>query len=236
MKEKFIAYQESLIPKIQIPNDFNLDSISTVAGIDLAYWSEGGKEYAVCCIVVLDSKTLKVIETKHLKGEVTIPYIPSCLAFREIPLIKETLRLIEIKIDLIIVDGNGYYHPRHMGCATQLGIDLSIPTVGVAKNFYKIEGAFYEEPLEEAGSYSNITVNGEVWGRVVRTHKNVHPVYVSIGNLIDLNSATSLIMQLVTKESSVPVPTRLADTETHKWRAYYKSGEDKNVIKGFHQL
>ena len=40
-------------------------------------------------------------------------------------------------------------------------------------------------------------------------------LFVSVGTGISLNTATEIIQGLVTKESHIPLPTRLADLETH---------------------
>ena len=97
-----------------------------IAGVDLAYWEQGETEYAVCCIVVLDYNTKTVIEQKYFKDQVITPYIPGCLAFREIPLFLKTKELLEQQPDVYIFDGNGYLHPRHMGVGTRAGLEYII--------------------------------------------------------------------------------------------------------------
>lgn len=213
-----ILEQVELQKRISCISLRQLDEIELIGGIDLAYWKAGETEYAVCCIVVINRKTLEVIESKHLSDQIDIPYIPGLLSFRELPLILETLKLVENKMDLLIFDGNGYLHPRHMGIATHAGIILGIPTIGIAKSYYMIENAEFTMPMNEPGNFSDIMIHGEVYGRALRTMKNVKPVYLSVGNHISLEDATKLAMELVSKESHIPVPTRLADIETHKRR------------------
>lgn len=120
----------------------------------MAYWTEETVEYAVCCIVILEQGTMKVLESKYTFGKVEVPYIPDCLAFRELPLILETVRKLEIQPDLYMFDGNGYLHPRHMGIATHASFYLNKPTIGVAKSYYKIENARYQEPHPTADPVS----------------------------------------------------------------------------------
>ena len=60
--EEFNQIQNSLKDKIEASDKFNKKEIKTVAGVDLAYWKENKKEYAVCCIVVIDFVTHNVIE------------------------------------------------------------------------------------------------------------------------------------------------------------------------------
>lgn len=196
-----------------------IKDVKQIGGVDLAYWSANGFEYAVCCIVVIDRNSLKVIETNHLSGKINMPYIPGFLSFRELPLILETLKLIKNKMDLIMFDGNGYLHPRHMGIATHAGIILDIPTIGVAKSYHMIDSTKFIMPDNEPGKFSDIIIDGDVYGRALRTQKDVKPVYVSVGNFISLDDATNIVLELTSKESHIPVPTRMADIETHRIRA-----------------
>lgn len=219
--------QNELREKISLENNFSIDDIKTVAGVDLAYWHKDGKEYAVCCIVVIDYITHKVIEKKYFSGEIKFPYIAGYLSFREIPLVIKTAELLEITPDIFIFDGNGYLHPRHMGIATFASFFLNHPSLGVAKTYYKINNTDFKMPENNKGAYTNIVINGETYGRALRTADNIKPVFVSCGNYIDLNTSTDIILNLTdSKESHIPIPTRLADLETHIMREKIKtSGE-----------
>ena len=64
--------------------------------------------------------------------------------------------------------------------------------------------------------------NNEIHGRVLRTHDNVRPVFVSVGNNISLDTVVMLTMDMVNKERRIPIPTHLADLETHKMRSVLK--------------
>lgn len=221
----YIKQQNKLISKLDLNNRVSLNNIRYIAGVDLAYWEENNVEYAVCCIVVTDyqSKDKKVVEKKHYKEKISVPYIPGCLAFREIPLVLKTVEQLEQRIDLFIFDGNGYLHPRHMGLATHAGILLNKPSIGIAKTYFKVNDVDYVEPDNTAFSYTDIIINNEVYGRALRTHSNVKPVFLSVGNQIDINTATEIAKTLVTKESHIPIPTRLADIMTHEKRKEYIS-------------
>lgn len=222
-EQECIDIQKRLSKEINIGGKINIESISKVAGVDLAYWQDGENEYAVCCIVVIDSTTKEVIENVHSFGKIEFPYIPGCLAFRELPLVLETVNKIKNEPDLYVFDGNGYLHPRHMGIATHASIYLDKPAIGVAKSYYKIDDADFVMPDNYEGAHTDIIINNEVYGRVLRTHKNVKPIYVSVGNYIDLETSTELIKELVNKESHIPIPTRLADIETHRMREVYRN-------------
>lgn len=219
-EQEFLDIQNSFREKINLTDSFKIDDIKTVAGVDLAYWTKDGQEYAVCCIVVVNFVTHEVLEKQQYSGKIEVPYIAGFLAFRELPLILETVKKLAIKPDLFMFDGNGFLHPRHMGIATHASFYLNKATVGVAKSYYRVrEGLDYSEPDISAGSFTDIVCDGEVYGRVLRTHDGVRPVFVSAGNFISLDTATEITMKLVGKDSHIPVPTRLADLETHTARS-----------------
>lgn len=219
-EQEFLDIQNSFRKKINLTDSFKIDDIKTVAGVDLAYWTKDGQEYAVCCIVVVDFVTHEVLEKQQYSGKIEVPYIAGFLAFRELPLILETVKKFAIKPDLFMFDGNGFLHPRHMGIATHASFYLNKATIGVAKSYYRVrEGLDYSEPDTPAGSFTDIVCDGEVYGRVLRTHDGVRPVFVSAGNFISLDTATEITMKLVGKDSHIPVPTRLADLETHTARS-----------------
>lgn len=224
----YIEEQRKLATQLDLTNCVDTSRLRYVAGVDLAYWKEGDTEYAVCCIVVIDYQSKEIVEKKHCKGKIDVPYIPGCLAFREIDLVLETVRLLEHPVGLYVFDGNGYLHPRHMGLATHAGILLGVPTIGVAKSYYKVEDVDYIEPAKEVFAYEDIVIHGEVYGRVLRTHENVRPIFLSVGNMIDLETAMEVTKHFVTKESHIPMPTRCADIMTHEMRKEYQSYEQTN--------
>lgn len=227
MREEFIKQQNDLRDRIEPTDKYEKNLVKLIAGIDLAYWKQNEEEYAVCCIVVINFDTHEVIEKKHYSGKIEVPYIPGFLAFRELPLILKTVELLETSPDIFIFDGNGYLHPRHMGIATHASFYLNKPTIGVAKTYFRIDKKTdYTEPENEVGSYTDIIIDGEVYGRALRTRKSVKPIFISIGNFISLNTACTLALKLIDKDSHIPIPTRLADLETHIARE-----NERNMMK-----
>lgn len=223
LEEKYIEIQKQLYQQVNFKDTISLSSVHLVAGIDLAYWKIDEVEYAVCCIVVLDYETHSVIEEVEYVGKVEVPYISGCLAFREIPFVIEAYQKLKTNPDILFFDGNGYLHQRHMGLATHAGIVLEKPSIGIAKSYYSIENTKFLMPPNEKGAYTDIIVNGEVYGRTLRTQKDVNPIFLSIGNKIDLDTAMILTNALISKESRIPIPTRLADIMTHDRRKKYQS-------------
>ena len=143
------------------------------------------------------------------------PYIPGCLAFRELPLVLAAAANLNQKPDIFLFDGNGILHPRRMGLASHASFYLAAPTFGIAKHYFRVEGAHFTIPADETGSWSDIVKDGQILGRAVRTHQGVKPVYVSVGNYIDIETVTKLSLMLTDTDSHIPIPTRYADLETH---------------------
>ena len=214
-ESEFIEIQNELKKKIILKNTFNESSIKLVAGVDLAYWEKDNKQYGTCCIVVIDYNTKEVVEKVNSVGEIKVPYIPGFLAFRELPLVIEALKKLVVEPDIFIFDGNGYLHFNHMGIATHASFFLDKPTIGVAKSYLRVNGVDFDMPDNEKGSYTDIIINEEVYGRTLRTRIDVKPIFISCGNYIDLETATEIVLNLINNESRIPIPTRLADLETH---------------------
>lgn len=227
--EKAIFMQQELRKGIILENGQQED-FGRVAGVDLAYWKQSEEEYAVCCIVVLDRATKQVIENQYAWGRIEVSYIPGCLAFRELPLVLETVKKLKIEPDLYMFDGNGYLHPRHMGIATHASFYLRKPTIGIAKHYYKIGDTDFIMPENQEFAFTDIVINEEIYGRVLRTMKNVKPVFISAGNFIDLEQTTKLVCEFVDQQSHIPLPTRLADIETHKMRKLIQNQQEIEKI------
>lgn len=221
--EMYDIIQAMLSSKVILKN-YSIDkSITFCAGVDLAYWKEEEIEYGVCSIIVIDYETKMVVEKVCSSGKITVPYIPGYLAFRELPLIVEAAKKLSKEPDLFIFDGNGYLHPRHMGIATHASFFFNKPTIGVAKSYFKVDGVDFKMPRNEAGSHEDINVGNEIYGRVLRTHQNIKPIFISCGNCIDLQTTTEIIISLINDESRLPIPVRLADLETKRIRKQLSS-------------
>ncbi|WP_299987672.1 deoxyribonuclease V [uncultured Pontibacter sp.] len=190
--------QEQII--IQKP-DFDL---KLIAGCDSSFV---GEDHILSVFVLLSYPELEVLEKVWHYGEVELPYVPGFLSFREAPNLLKAYEKLQQKPDLIMVDGHGISHPRRLGIATHLGLQLNKPTMGVAK---KVLVGKYKEPDTLKGSASPLEHKGELVGNVLRTKDNVKPVFVSPGHLMDLESATKIAMACTTKYK-LPEPTRLAD-------------------------
>jgi deoxyribonuclease V len=202
--------QDELAPGIEQGPPRDLDEVRYVAGADVS--TEGDMGYAA--VVILSFPELEVVETQGAEVELDFPYVAGLLAFREIPPVAEALRKVRTPVDAVIFDSQGLAHPRRMGLASHLGLFLDVPSVGCAKT--RLCGT-HKEPAPEKGSAEDLVHRGEVVGRVLRTRTNVSPVYVSVGNLIDLPSATKLTLACCPRYR-LPEPTRQAHLAANRLR------------------
>ncbi|KMN45575.1 endonuclease V [Bacillus sp. LK2] len=225
-EELFKKEQEKWISMISLKNNFHLADIYLVAGIDIAYWTEGKKDYGVCCIVVIDYITKQIIEEVEYSGQIDVPYISDYLAFRELPLVIEAVNKLQYQPDLYMFDGNGYLHYRNMGIATHASFYLNKPTIGVAKSYLKIKNTDFQMPKNEKGNFTYIEVDGEIYGAVLRTRKDVKPIFISCGNWIDLGTSIEITLHFVEKNSRLPITTRYADLATHESRRKHVNKND----------
>jgi len=148
----------------------------------------------------------ETVETTHAIRNLSFPYIPGLLSFREAPVCIAAVEKLKLKPDVFIIDGQGIAHPRRLGLASHLGLFFDKPTIGCAKS--RLTGQFEEPPLEK-GTYSLLKDKDEVIGAVVRTRTNVEPVFVSVGNKCSLEDAIEVTLSCTTKYR-LPEPTRLA--------------------------
>jgi endonuclease V len=100
---------------------------------------------AVAVYVVLEYPSMRIVYNSHQYFHLTVPYIPSFLAFREIEpiqyLIQQQMKTFpQYTPKAILVDGNGIFHPRRAGFACFVGVRCSIPTIGIGKTLFHESG------------------------------------------------------------------------------------------------
>lgn len=178
--------------------------VNTIAAADVGF---PDKSTVLAAVVVLTFPGLEVVETQVERAECRFPYVPGYLSFREVPALLACLEKVRAAPDVLLCDAQGLAHPRRMGLATHVGILLDSPVVGCAKSV--LYGKF-RQPRSRKGSISYMyDKRGEVIGAAVRTRENVKPVYVSVGNRIDLPTSIRLVLACSPKYR-IPVPLRLA--------------------------
>lgn len=196
-----------------------------VAGCDISF--DKGSDIVYAGIVVLKLPEFSEIDRATTAATVTFPYIPGLLSFRESPALLEAWKKLKVEPDLVMIDGQGYAHPRRFGIASHFGVLVDLPTVGCAKTL--LVGTF-EEPGEKAGSYSPLMDGEEIIGVALRTQDGVNPVFVSIGHRINLENAIDVVMRC-TKGYRIPEPTRQAHLLVNALRR----GEEPKWPRSVHQ-
>jgi len=176
------------------------------AGADVSTTKDADTAYAG--FVVIDMTTFATVAEATAVVEVPFPYVPGFLSFREIPALVEAWRKLEVRPDVLVVDGQGIAHPRRMGLACHAGLVFGLPTLGCAKSILVGTHA----PLdEERGATAPLISRHETIGMAVRTRTGVTPVYVSPGDHIDLPTAVDLVLRLTPNgKYRLPETTRRA--------------------------
>ncbi|MGW8600937.1 endonuclease V [Streptomyces sp. NPDC055893] len=177
-----------------------------VTGLDVAYDDE--RDLVAAAAVVLDARTLEVVEEATAVGRVSFPYVPGLLAFREIPTVLAALDRLTADPGLLVCDGYGLAHPRRFGLASHLGVLTGRPSIGVAKNPFTFT---YDQPGQERGDFAPLLAAGEEVGRALRTRARVKPVFVSVGHRVSLANACAHTLHL-TPRYRIPESTRHADS------------------------
>jgi deoxyribonuclease V len=214
--------QEELASRVVTGPSLDLSGVRHVAGADVS--TQDDMAYAT--VVVLEFPGLSLVEVQGFEAQLRFPYVPGLLSFREVPSLAGALRKVETEVDALILDAQGLAHPRRMGLASHLGIFLDVPTVGCAKS--RLVGS-YGEPGREKGSATDLVHRGEVVGRVVRTRDGVSPVYVSVGNGIDLKSSVDLVLACCPRYR-LPESTRQAHNAANRLRRGEEPGGSARLL------
>ena len=176
----------------------------TIAGADLSMSRFSRRGFGG--IVVLDAGTLEPVDRAAVEVELTFPYVPGLLSFRELPVLRAAWEGLAVKPDLLVFDGQGYAHPRRFGLACHGGVLFGVPSIGAAKS---ILVGTHGELGEERGCTAPLVHQDEVVGMAVRTRPGVKPLYVSAGHRMDLQTAVRVVLQL-TPRYREPETTRQA--------------------------
>jgi deoxyribonuclease V len=186
---------------VKLKDEFS--EVNIVAGFDVAY---NDKAYGAC--VIYDYNSKDIIEIKTVKSEIALPYIPTYLAFREIPVIEKLLLSIINKPDVLLVDGNGVLHPYKMGIASHVGVKLNIPTIGCAKS--KLCGEI-KGNLNKTGDHAKVEFENNTLGfAYLSSPRSKKPIYISPGHKVSFKMSFKVIKKLCNYK--IPEPLRLAHT------------------------
>lgn len=198
--KKLADLQLSMSKRVILEDRFN--TAEKFAGVDAAYYNDEAR--AVC--VVMDSD-LRILETASAGSRVRFPYIPGYFMFREAPVIEAAAKRVS-GFDVLFVNGHGVAHPRGCGLATCVGIELNVPTIGVAK-----------KPLvgtvgKKRDSWTALIYKGRTVGAELGVC-GCSPIYISVGSLISLETSVKISLKMVSY-SYLPEPLRQAHIEARR--------------------
>jgi deoxyribonuclease V len=176
-----------------------LKNIKLVGGVDVSYRGDQAKGAAT----ILHYDNLAILETQTLKTEISFPYIPTLLSFREAPVISKIFKKLKHQPDVLLVEGHGVAHPYGLGLASHVGVTLNISTVGVAKKLLcgKVEGF--------TNGRAPIHFKEKLVGYAITPQRGRNPIYVSVGNLIDLDTAVEITLHCMDLHR-LPKPLRIS--------------------------
>jgi deoxyribonuclease V len=160
------------------------------AGLDVSY-SRDGMATGGCAVV--ESGSGRLVWTTTRRDRPGLPYIPSLLTFRELPMLLslfEESRREFPQLDLYFVDGNGILHPRAAGVATCFGVVTDVPTIGVAKSL--LCGRLQSPAGNSSELAALVTIDDRTVGAVLSLPPASRPLYVSPGQKIDVPSAARI--------------------------------------------
>jgi deoxyribonuclease V len=187
-----------------------------VAGVDQAFLDDGRAVSAVVCL-----RGGEVVERAHAVTDLSVPYVPGLLSFREGGPILAAFEALDATPDLVVFDGSGRIHFRQAGLATHIGVVLDVPSIGVAKNLLcgRVDGDTDGRPegwrapvvADDRVNAADGTVLGYAYqSRQYDSNPVINPLYVSPGHRVSAETAVGLVERLCAGYK-LPEPTRLAD-------------------------
>lgn len=213
--KKLRREQLELAKKVRTRDD--IGALDTVAGVDVAYDKDLDKAFAAC--IVFDHGTCKMVDGAIARGKIPMPYIPTFLTFRELPLIERVLRKLKKRPSVLMVDGNGILHPHGIGLASHAGVKLDIPTVGVAKKL--LLGRVQGRPVP-GGRPAPVKVDGRTLAYAyVPTKSCTRPIFISPGHRVSLGTAMRLVKRF--SKFRIPEPIRAAHHECNNEKRWFRT-------------
>lgn len=211
-RSKLIASRKEqilMVDWIDLENRIQLGDIRLVAGFDTAFDEENN--LACAGVVVVDFRTLETVEEHITYFTPEIPYIPSFLHLRESKGYHSVYNKIDEKPDVSIFDGNGILHPYKTGLATLMGLELKIPTIGIAKKLFMGE---FDPPLKKGG-YSNILLENEIIGIAFQSKElPAKPIFLSPGHFVNFSLTINIIREFILNQkyqTKLPLPLYRVD-------------------------
>ena len=185
--------QAKLSYRVKLENSFQ--EIKTIGAAECQVM--GNKLLAT--VVVCEFPSFKVKEQKsYLLGN-PLPYKQGFVAYREMPAIIEAVNQLDEEPDLLLVKGEGIVHPRGLGIAAHLGLELNLATIG-------IQDSLTFGDLQDG----KILIDGQVAGFEIKTKEFSNPLFISPGHNVSLETIKEIIPKTIIHPHKLPEPLHLA--------------------------
>src|SRR3989338_3665354 len=185
--------QAKLSYRVKLENSFQ--EIKTIGAAECQVM--GSKLLAT--VVVCEFPSFKVKEQKsYLLGN-PLPYKQGFVAYREMPAIIEAVNQLDEEPDLLLVKGEGIVHPRGLGIAAHLGLELNLATIG-------IQDSLTFGDLQDG----KILIDGQVAGFEIKTKEFSNPLFISPGHNVSLETIKEIIPKTIIHPHKLPEPLHLA--------------------------
>lgn len=157
-----------------------------IAGVDVSFSKD---DRAVAAAVIVDLKSMEIVEKVTREVVLSFPYIPGFLGFREAEVMVKVLKELKTGFDVIMVNGHGILHPRGFGLASHVGLLMDIPTIGLAKRL--IAGNYIKKDTSSFNRSKSPVQMVVREKEIIGAYMNRY--YVSIGHKITLKTALELV-------------------------------------------
>lgn len=211
--DEAIRIQATLQERVSLKVTFS--ELKYIGGGDVGYAKD--KNLLLGVIVVFSFPEMEMIDFATVHGKIPFPYIPGLLSFREGPILIQTFKLLKVRPDVMIFEGQGIAHPRGFGLASHLGVWLDLPSIGCTKTPL---GNDFISPGTSKGSVEWIQKEGKKVGAVLRTREGVKPIFISPGHRMDLPTSIQIILATRPK-FRIPEPLRRAHQLSRKISTTY---------------
>ncbi len=198
------ALQSELAREVVRRDQFSTP-LRTIAGFHVAFHHDNAE--ACAGVVMMDARTLQVIDEQLACLPTRAPYIRGLRGFRELPALLAALSRLRHPPDLAFLDGHGIAHPRRLGIAAHLGVLTGVPSIGVGTSI--LLGSSITNLHDMRGAFTPLRDGREQIGWLLRSNAGCAPLVVSPGHKVALASAPELVMRFV-GEDRWPEPIRLA--------------------------
>jgi deoxyribonuclease V len=136
------------------------------------------------------------------------PYVSGMLSLRYKDEFLDILKKINLDYDLIIIfPSAGIQHPRMFGLASEVGLEMMVPTIGITKE--ALVGVIDSESrinIPPNIECYNVIHESEVVASFLKLSKNVNGIFVSPGHLISVKKAGEIVAEGL--EYRLPDPIR----------------------------